>query len=163
MSRQSKCYLKSVWIWLLTAQKPITQARLAERKVCFISNAGSWRKGRVADICPKADSPPPGNPWGKSSYRQSVGGGLYAETAQSSLTVIFKLVPGSLTSVILVALGAVNDQFQVLFFPYFSEANSENCGSSCPEYSLVIMYLTSPPGVLVSVRQLTGYGSEYYL
>ena len=54
-------------------------------------------------------------------------------------------------------------QFQVLFFPYFSEANSENCGSSCPEYSLVIMYLTSPPGVLVSVRQLTGYGSEYYL
>ena len=50
------------------------QASLVERKVCFISNAGSWGRGRVADICPKADSPPPGNQLGKSSYRQSVGG-----------------------------------------------------------------------------------------
>ena len=161
MSRQSKCYLKSVWIWLLTAQKPINRPGWWKGK--FISNAGSWGRGRVADICPKADSPPPGNQRGKSSYRQSVGGGLYAEIAQSSLTVIFKLVTGGVTSVILVFLGAVNHQFQGLFFPHFSEANSENCGSSCPEYSLVIMYLTSPPGVLVSIRQLTGYGSEYYL
>ena len=117
MSRQSKCYLKSVWIWLLTAQKPITQARLAERKVCFISNAGSWRKGRVADICPKADSPPPGNQWGKSSYRQSGGGGLYAETAQLALTVILKLVISGQTSIILIVLSMVNLQFQGQFVP----------------------------------------------
>ena len=39
------------------------------------------------------------------------GGGLYAEIAQSSLTVIFKLVTSGLTSVILVVLGAVNHQF----------------------------------------------------
>ena len=45
----------------------------------------------------------------------------------------------------------------------FSEANSQNCGSSCPGYRLVIMQLTFPPGVLVSIRQLTGYGSEYCL
>ena len=93
----------------------------------------------MADIRPKVNSPPPGNQWGNSSYRQSVGGGLYAEIAQSTLTVIFKMVIGGLNSIILVVLGTVNHQFQGLFLPHFSEANSENCGSSCPEYSLVNM------------------------
>ena len=39
------------------------------------------------------------------------GGGQHAETAQSSLTVIFKLVISGLTSNILVVLGTVNLQF----------------------------------------------------
>ena len=43
-------------VQLLTAPKSIKQARLVERKVCFISDAGNW-EGR-ADICPKADSLP---------------------------------------------------------------------------------------------------------
>ena len=34
--------------------KAIREARLKERKVCFISNAGTWGVGR-ADVCPKAD------------------------------------------------------------------------------------------------------------
>ena len=80
----------------------------------------------MADICPKVNSPPPGNQWGKSSYRQNVGGGLHAEIAQSTLTVIFKMVIGGLNSIILVVLGTVNHQFQGLFLPHFSEANSEN-------------------------------------
>ena len=34
------------------------QARLVERKVCFISDAGDWGLGsRVVDVCPNADSP----------------------------------------------------------------------------------------------------------
>ena len=41
--------------------------------------------------------------------------GLHAESVQSALTVIFKLVMGSLTRVILVVLGAVNLQFQGQF------------------------------------------------
>ena len=42
---------------------------------------------------------------------------LHAETAQSALTVIFKLVVGGLTSVILIVLGTVNLQFQGPFVP----------------------------------------------
>ena len=39
--------------------KASKQARLVERKVCFISDAGNWAGGRrVADICPKTDSTP---------------------------------------------------------------------------------------------------------
>ena len=44
-------------------------------------------------------------------------GGLHAETAQSSLTVISKLVISGLTSMILIILGAVNLQFQGPFVP----------------------------------------------
>jgi len=35
------------------------QARVVERKVSFISDAGNWVVGRVVDICQKANSPPP--------------------------------------------------------------------------------------------------------
>ena len=45
------------------------------------------------------------------------GRGRHAERAQSSLTVIFKLVTGGLISVILVVLGTVNLQFQGHFVP----------------------------------------------
>ena len=41
----------------------------------------------------------------------------HAETEQSFLTVIFKLIIGGLTCVILVVLGTVNLQFQGLFVP----------------------------------------------
>ena len=69
------------------------QARLVERKVCFISDAGSWGRGRVVDVCPKADSPT--DKQGMRTFTdRSVcvcgGGCLHAETAQQSLTVIFK-------------------------------------------------------------------------
>jgi len=41
--------------------------------------------------------------------------GLWAETAQSALTVILKLVIGGLTSVIFIVLGTVNLHFQGWF------------------------------------------------
>ena len=48
-----------VWaVWLLTyCSKASKQARLVERKVCFTSDASNWGRGRVVDVCPKADSP----------------------------------------------------------------------------------------------------------
>ena len=96
--------------------KASKQVRLVERKVSFISDADNWRgRWRVTDICPKADSalppqPPPPSPQGEGEnfYRQSIGEWLHAETAQSSLTVIFKLVITGLTTIILVVLGTVN-------------------------------------------------------
>ena len=43
--------------------------------------------------------------------------GLHAEAAQSSLTVILRLVISGLTSIILVVLGTVNPQFQGALVP----------------------------------------------
>ena len=63
----------------------------------------------MVDICSKADSPDPRQTEGESFHRQSVCvGGLHAEMAQSTLTVIFKLVITGLTTIILVVLGTVN-------------------------------------------------------
>ena len=50
------------------------QARLVERKVCFISDACNCG-GRVVDIHPKADFPYPHNQWGKRFYRPKSGWG----------------------------------------------------------------------------------------
>ena len=61
---------------------------------------------RMADICPKADK------HGVRALTDRVGeGALHAGTAQSSLTVIFRLVMSGLTSVILIFLGTVSLQF----------------------------------------------------
>ena len=67
----------------------------------------------MVDICSKADSPNPGQAEGESFYEQSVCvGGLHAEMAQSTLTVIFKLLISGLANIILIVLGTVNLQFQ---------------------------------------------------
>ena len=73
-----------------------------------------WGGGRV-DICPKADSH---HPLATSGARDR-GKGLQVETAQSAVTVIFKLVISSLTRVVLVVLGTVNLKFQGPFVPIF--------------------------------------------
>ena len=86
----------------------------------------------------KADSPPMDNQWVRAFIDR--GRGSHAETVQSALTIILKLAIGGLISVILIVLGTVNLQFQFHFF----EANSQNCGSLCHGYSLIIMKLTSP-------------------
>ena len=84
---------------------------------------------------------PPPTPYNQGARAFIDGGrGLRAETAQSALTVILKLVIDGLTNVILVVLSTVTLQFQ----------------SIC-------ISLRPPGGVSVSTRQLTGHGSEYYL
>ena len=90
---------------------------------CISCTAGGfvtiWALGRV-DTYPKADYTPhpPTDNGGKSFYSWGWGS-LHAETAQSALTVILKLVIGGLISVILIVLGTVNLQFQGLFpFPW---------------------------------------------
>ena len=72
-----------------------------------------WQPGgKLADICPKADSSTD-----KQGMRESLVEGLHAEIAQSSLTVILKLVISGLTSIILVVLGTVNLQLQGALVP----------------------------------------------
>ena len=87
------------------------QSRLVERNVGFISDAGNCGD-RVAEICPRLTPAP-----GKQGVRAFTDrfffffeGRLHAETVQTSLTVIFKLVISGLASIILVILGTVNLQ-----------------------------------------------------
>ena len=86
-----------------------------ERKVCFISDAGNWRGSvKRVDICPKADSLSADDQWSRALIDR--GRALHAETLQSALTVILKLVIGGLTSIILTVWGTVNFHFQGCFF-----------------------------------------------
>ena len=65
------------------------------------------------DICPKADSPLLAISGARAFIDRNEGRGrLHADTKQSSLTLIFRLAIGGLTSVILIVLGTVNLQFQ---------------------------------------------------
>ena len=98
---------KSVWDPATPHSKANKQAGLVERKGCFISDASNCR-GSMVDICPKANSPPTPDKQGMRAFIEGGGSGvvvvggwaeLHAETAQSSLTVIFRLV-------ILVVLGS---------------------------------------------------------
>ena len=62
--------------------------------------------------------PSTGKLWARAFIdRSGEGGRLHAETAQSALTVIFRLVIGGLTGVILLVLGTLNLQFQGPFVP----------------------------------------------
>ena len=67
--------------------KASKQARLVERKICFISDAGNWRggwEGRVADICPKANSPTPlADKQSVRAFIDRVGGGGYMQKQHS--------------------------------------------------------------------------------
>ena len=87
--------------------KASKQARLVERKGCFISGASSWW-GRVVNICPKADSP-----HDKQGVRASIDR-VEGVTCRNSTVISnrrLQLVISGLTSVILVVLGTVNLQF----------------------------------------------------
>ena len=85
-----------------------------ERKVCFILDAGNQGRGQTPVQRP---TPLPDNQWARAFI--DGGRGLRAETSQSALTVILKLVISGLTSVILIVLTAVNLQFQGQFVSHF--------------------------------------------
>ena len=86
--------------WGLAAHrsKASKQARLVERKVCYISSASNWW-GRVANICPKADSP-----HDKQGVRASIDR-VEGVTCRNSIVISnrhLQLVISGLTSIILV-------------------------------------------------------------
>ena len=87
---------------------------MVERKICFLSDASNWQgeQTSVQRLTP--------DPRATSGARTFIDRrrGLHAEMAQSSLTVIFKLVTGGLTNVILVVLGIINLQSRVVLFPF---------------------------------------------
>ena len=138
------CYQK----WNLPAHrsKANEEARLVEKKVCFISEASNQGWGQTPVV--QSQTYFTDNQWArafKGAFQGWIGGrrGLYAETALSALTVI-------LNSVI-----QWSDQHHLDCFEYsqslvprsicshFFEASSQNCGSFCHRYSLVNMLLTS--------------------
>ena len=70
---------------------------------------------------------------------------LHAETAQTALTGIFRLVVGGLSSVIWL-FECSQTSVPGLVCPHFLEAGLETCGSLCHGCSPLIVELTSPPG-----------------
>ena len=89
-TRNSKCHCcYRKWGPAPHCSKANKEARLAERKVCFILEASNGGRGR-ADSCPKAHWPPTDSQ-GARAFTDG-GRGLRAETAQSALTLILKLV-----------------------------------------------------------------------
>ena len=87
---------------------------MAERKVCFLLDAGNsvLGQGEEVDICLKAMLPP--LTIRGQELLQTEGGG-YMQKQYSQLTVTLKLVIRGLTSGILTVLSAVNLQFQDWF------------------------------------------------
>ena len=77
-----------------------------ERKVCFIPETSNQGRKQTTVQGP---APP------TISGQELLWEGLHTEAAQSALTVIFKLVIGGLTSIILMVIGMVNLQFQGQF------------------------------------------------
>ena len=78
-----------------------------EREICFISGASNWGGGGQTSV--QRLTLPTGNQWARAFIESRRG--LHAETAQSALTVIFTLVIGGLTSILLTVLGTGNLQF----------------------------------------------------
>ena len=128
------CYQKDCVGQAACRSKAHKEARLVERKVCFISDAGNWGRGMSVQR-PTAPSWQAGS---ESSYRQRGQGGMCRNT-QSSLAVIFKSVTSGLTSI-------SSFQVQLIFSsrvhlsPFLYDAiSSRNRGSSSPGYRLLVM------------------------
>ena len=105
------------------------------------------------DFCPKANFPFTDNQWTKAFVGKDRE--LHAETPQSTLIAVFKLVVQWSDQCHMIVLSIVNLQ------SHFPEANSPNCGSLCHGYTLGINFFCLV-GMSVSLRELTEYGSEYY-
>ena len=120
--------------------KASIQGKLVERKVWFISDASNWWGRWWTSI----QGPIPPTPWqeeGENFYRQSWSGGrLYAETAQSSLTVIFKLVISGLISIILAVFSSFQSLSQVwLFATPWAAARQASLSITNSQSLLIIM------------------------
>ena len=136
------------------------QARLVERKVCLFQMpaTGGGEGGR--QLSEGQFTPCQA---GGRAFIDKIG----VVTCRKSSTVLSNshLQTGHLPSII---ASSWLSWVQIIFgsgvhlFP-FLRISSQKCGGSSPGDSLAIMQLTSPPGVLESIRQLTGHGSKYHL
>ena len=100
-------------VWLLAVQKPMSRPGWWKGKFALFQMLATV----VVDVCPKADSPTLATSGARAFINRRWEWGLHTETAQSALTVLFKLVIADLTSVIVIVLGTVNLQFRGPFVP----------------------------------------------
>ena len=158
LASTSVCMVELLCMWI-RLKKPTNRPGWWKRNFALFQIPATVGQGA---ICPKA-TPPPQLPTSKGprafigrSARQ-----LHAETAHllTSLTVIFRLVISGLASIILVVLGTVSLQFQGPFVPISLRPNLRTAAARVLGTVWVFRQLTSPPGVLDSIRELTGYGS----
>ena len=146
-------------IQLLPTQKPINKPSWWKEKFVYFRCQQLW--GSMVDICPKANSPPTPDKQGMTAFINRIG-----VTSRNS-TVI------------------ANSHFQIghqwsdqhhlgCFRCSYSSAPGSHLflflwGQFSELWQLVSWVQSGPhvvnfsPGVLVAIRQLTGYGSEYYL
>ena len=87
------------------------QARMMERKTCFISDAGNWRVGAQWGEQTSVQRLSPHPKQSEETDRRNTG--MWKQ--QSAPTVTLKLVSRGLISIILIVLGTVNLQFQGQF------------------------------------------------
>ena len=138
--------------------KSIKEARLVERKVGFLRDAGN-KLGDADRVLSKGQlfPHPTDNQWARASIYERRG--LHAETAQSALTVILKTVIRGQISIILIVLSTINLQFQGGFSPFSWGQFSELWHlMSWPQSSYHAVNFFHLAGISVSIRQLTGYG-----
>ena len=102
---------KRVWHPAACQSKVNKQARLVERKVRFISDAGNWGSAREQTSVQRQLATRGARDF--IDWRR----GLHVDPAQSALLVIFKFILDGLTSVISIVLGTVSLQFQGPFVP----------------------------------------------
>ena len=102
---------------MLKKKKATKEARLAERKVCFILDACHWEGVGQAGLLSKGRLPYTDNQGARAFIDLQTEGGLHAETARSARTVILKLVQRWSDSIILIVLSTVNLQFLGRFVP----------------------------------------------
>ena len=150
------------------SSKPIKEARFVQPRVCFILDAGNreWRReGHKGPFSPSTDSPLPDS-------TPTVGGGVVKgfidrgrgclQKQQSALMVILKLITSGLASISFAVLGAVNLSSRVSLFPFlwgrFSELWQLLLWVPSGHHVINLFHLV---GASVSIKQLTGYGSEY--
>ena len=125
---------RGIWGLATRCPKASKQARLVESLLYFRCWQLGWREdGRrlSKDWLPPCYWQPTGQELLQTEVGREVLHAETAETAQSALTVIFKLVIGGLTNIILVVLGTVNFQLQGQFVTISLRP--------IPGYSLVIM------------------------
>ena len=108
------------------------QARLVERKVCFISDAGNWGWGVEGGWWTSVQrlTPPAGKQWVRA-FIDRVGIGVTCRNSTVPSNSHLQLVIRGLISTMLVALGTVNLLFWVHLFPFLCSSSPGTVWSLC--------------------------------